>query len=253
MSDSEQDRTGPSPETKPSKEIARGAFKMVDNSTRPPRGGNLGFAAICLVAATAAGAFLAWETGGGPAGPRTVSAPAPPAEPAFHSRVADVCDVGWKNDRLNRDQIHCWLTRDVLRLCDPRERAALVGRLVDYEAAKERKEVRLQAAVLLLRGNPDVATELMAFERSRDMSLSEGQRQAEAEKAMSLSRKNNAAINKVQEESQNEVAPGVNIRDLADLVEAGYLIAEDFPDPMPGLAAKGFAAAGHDRAKPCLR
>ena len=235
--------------------VVRGKFNTTEKSAGLPGAAVFAFAAIGLVVAIAAGGFLAWEAQGGTAGPETASAspPAAVAEPAFRSRVASACNAGWKDDRLNRDQIHCWLTRDVLRLCDPRERAALAGRLVDYEAAKARKEVNLRAAVWKTVGNPDMETMMRAYARSTDERLSEAQRQAEADKAASLSEKINAPTNKVLDESANETAQGVNIRNFADLVEAGYLIPEDFPDPMPGLAAKGFQAAAPARAKPCKR
>jgi len=255
MAGDEQEREGAGsiPERKPANRVVRDKFNTVEKSAGLPGGRIAAFAAIGLVVATAAAGFVAFEAGGGSAGPETVSAPAQPAEPAFRSRVASACNVGWKDDRLNRDQIHCWLTRDVLRLCDVRERAALVGRLVDYEAAKERRDGHLGAAALRMAFNPDVMAMGWAYARSTDTRLSEEQRQAEAEKTMSLSQSINAPANKVLEESNNETAQGITIQDFAELAEAGYLIPEDFPDPMPGLAAKGFAAAAPARAKPCKR
>ncbi len=233
--------------------VARGAINLVEKSGGSAGWGTVAFAAISVCVAIAAGGYAARLAGGGSAGLETVFAPAAPAEPAFRSVVASACDVGWKDDRLNRDQMHCWLTRDVLRLCDARERAALADRMVDYEAAKERMNGRLGVAALRMMVNPDVTAMSYAYARSTDTRLSEEQRQAEAEKMMNLSAKINAPTSKVLEESQNDTAPGTTIQDFAELVQAGYLIPEDFPDPMPGLAQKGFAAAAPAHAKPCKR
>lgn len=256
MAGDEQEREGDgsSPGRKPSNGFVRAKFNKVEKSAGLTGRGIVAFAAIGLAVAIAAGALVAWVARGGLAGLETVSAPVKPAEPAFRSRVASACNAGWKDDRLNRDQIHCWLTRDVLRLCDPRERAALAGRLVDYEAAKERKDGRLREAAWKVMFNPDMVAMTNAFARSTDTRLSEEQRQAEVEKAASLSEKINAPTNKVLAESDNNVTgPGTTILDFAELVEAGYLIPEDFPDSMPGLAAKGFLSAAPARAKPCKR
>ena len=40
--------------------------------------------------------------------------------PPYRSRVADTCDKGCKENRINRDQIHCHMMMDVDRLCDTR-------------------------------------------------------------------------------------------------------------------------------------
>ena len=69
----------------------------------------------------------------------------PPPAPAYVSRVAAVCDVGWKDDRLNRDQIHCYMTRDVARLCNPRERLALVDKLRAYQTASDGMEAAIRS------------------------------------------------------------------------------------------------------------
>ena len=72
----------------------------------------------------------------------------------YQSRVAQTCDKGWKDDRFNRDQIHCYMTRDVARLCDPRERRALADKLLAFQAAMDRSVARVDAVAFHMIGNP---------------------------------------------------------------------------------------------------
>ena len=89
-------------------------------------GGNTLFAfSLVAVFIVGAGALAASDRGAGFRQSVWEDIMGPPAEPAFQSRVAHLCDKGWKDDRLNRDQIHCYMTESVVRLCDPRERRAL--------------------------------------------------------------------------------------------------------------------------------
>ena len=106
----------------------------------------------------------------------------PPAEPAYQSRVASVCDNGWKDDRENRDQVHCYMTTDVERLCDPRERLALADKMRAYQVASDRAIGRVAVAVLQSFGKPGVMEMGKAEANSRDPNLSEEQRAAQLTK-----------------------------------------------------------------------
>ncbi len=106
----------------------------------------------------------------------------PPAEPAYQSRVASVCDNGWKDDRENRDQVHCYMTTDVERLCDPRERLALADKMRAYQVASDRAIGRVAVAVLQSSGKPGVMEMGKAEANSRDPNLSEEQRAAQLTK-----------------------------------------------------------------------
>ena len=94
----------------------------------------------------------------------------------------------------------------------------------------------------------------MAYARSTDTRLSEEQRQAEAEKMMSLSAEDQRPGEQgAGREPERDRGRDDHSATSPSWSEAGYLIPEDFPYPMPGLAQKGFAAAAPAHAKPCKR
>ena len=105
-----------------------------DPDDRPPGdaspGGNTLFASILIVIVIiGAGALAASDRAADFRRAVWEDVMGPPPEPAYQSRVASVCDKGWRDDRDNRDQVDCYMTTDVERLCDPRERRALVDKL----------------------------------------------------------------------------------------------------------------------------
>ena len=176
----------------------------------------------------------------------------PPPEPAYQSRVASVCDKGWQDDRDNRDQVHCYMTTDVERLCDPRERRALADKLVAYQIAYDRLIGR--AAVSFLQGNSrSNAMEIgMAGAKSRDPNLSEEERTAQLKKVTDMAQDFNAPTEKVLEEgSANKHGIVTILNDVKSLAEQGYLAASDFPTTTPKIVKEGLAAAHSIAASSC--
>jgi hypothetical protein len=176
----------------------------------------------------------------------------PPPEPAYQSRVASVCDKGWQDDRDNRDQVDCYMTTDVERLCDPRERRALADKLVAYQIADDRLIGR--AAVSFLQGNSKSnAMEIgMAGAKSRDPNLSEEERAAQLKKVTGMAQDFNAPTEKVLEEgSVNKHGIVTILNDVKNLAEQGYLAASDFPTTTPKIVKEGLAAARSVAASSC--
>jgi hypothetical protein len=176
----------------------------------------------------------------------------PPPEPAYQSRVASVCDKGWQDDRDNRDQVDCYMTTDVERLCDPRERRALADKLVAYQIADDRLIGR--AAVSFLQGNSKSnAMEIgMAGAKSRDPNLSEEERAAQLKKVTGMAQDFNAPTEKVLEEgSVNKHGIVTILNDVKGLAEQGYLAASDFPTTTPKIVKEGLAAAHSMAASSC--
>jgi hypothetical protein len=176
----------------------------------------------------------------------------PPPEPAYQSRVASVCDKGWQDDRDNRDQVDCYMTTDVERLCDPRERRALADKLVAYQIADDRLIGR--AAVSFLQGHSKSnAMEIgMAGAKSRDPNLSEEERAAQLKKVTGMAQDFNAPTEKVLEEgSANKHGIVTILNDVKSLAEQGYLAASDFPTTTPKIVKEGLAAAHSIAASSC--
>jgi hypothetical protein len=169
----------------------------------------------------------------------------PPPEAAYQSRVAHLCDKGWKDDRLNRDQIHCWMTENVARLCDPRERRALADKLVAYQEAQDRSQGRMGMAALKMIANPGATLALgVSDARSRDPNLSEKERAAQFEKAMDISKEIMAPADQVVMDNVNTATREVVVADFKNLVEHGYLAATDFPDTQPKIVKEVLATTG---------
>jgi hypothetical protein len=168
----------------------------------------------------------------------------PPAD-NYQSRVAEACDKGWKDDRFNRDQIHCYMTRDVARLCDPRERRALADKLLAYQAAMDRSVARVNAVAFNMIGNPGgVAAMGMAEAKSRDPNLSEKERAAQFEKTMAMSHEIMSPMGEIVRDNINTATKEVLVADVKSLVENSYLASADFPSTQPKIVKEGLASAG---------
>jgi hypothetical protein len=176
----------------------------------------------------------------------------PPPEPAYQSRVASVCDKGWKDDRENRDQVHCYMTTDVERLCDPRERLALADKLRAYQVASDRAIARVAVAVLQSSGKPGVMEMGMAEAKSRDPKLSEEERAAQMTKVTGMAHDYLAPTEKPLEEGfTNKHGIVTILNDVKSLAELGYLAASDFPTTTPKIVKEGLAAAHSIAASSC--
>lgn len=168
----------------------------------------------------------------------------PPPE-IYRSRVAETCDKGWKDDRFNRDQIHCYMTLDVPRLCDPRERRALADKLLAYQAAMDRSDARVNAVAFGMIGNRGAIMEMgMAEARSRDPNLSEKDRTAQLDKTLQMSRDMMSPMDQIILDNVNTATKKDLVADVKSLVEGGYLAAVDFPSTQPKIVKEGLASAG---------
>jgi hypothetical protein len=172
--------------------------------------------------------------------------------PPYQSRVASVCDAGWQYDRENRDQVHCYMTTDVERLCDPRERRALVDKLQDYQIASDLAIGRVAISVLQSFGRPGVMAMGMAEAKSRDPNLSPEERAAQMAKVTGMAHDYLAPTEKpLQEGFRNKYGIVTILNDVKSLAEQGYLAASDFPTTTPKIVKEGLAAAHSIAASSC--
>lgn len=209
-------------------------------------GGNTLFAfSLVAVFIVGAGALAASDRGAGFRQSVWEDIMGPPAEPAFQSRVAHLCDKGWKDDRLNRDQIHCYMTESIARLCDPRERRALADKLVAYQEAQDRSAGRMGMAALKMIANPGATLALgVSDAMSRNPNLSEQERAAQFEKTMDISKDIMAPADQVVQDNVNTATREDVVADFKNLVEKGYLAAVDFPSTQPKIVKEVLATTG---------
>jgi len=218
-----------------------------------PSGGNgLFLSLLGLVFAIGAGAFLASGAGAGVRQAILADLTDKPAE-VYLSRVAKTCDHGWKDDRINRDQIHCYMTEQVSRLCDPRERRALIDKLLAYQAAEDRVDGRLLGASVGIIVNPNVMAMGLAEAKSHDPNLTPDQRAAQFNNVMGMASDVMSPADKVIADNVNEISSATAVDDVKTLAERGYLKSEDFPDAMPKIVKKGLAAATHVSPSLCIK
>jgi hypothetical protein len=175
-----------------------------------------------------------------------------PPEPAYQSRVAAVCDKGWQDDRDNRDQIDCYLTHDIERLCDPRERGALVNKLLDYQIADDRLIGRSAASFLSGYGQSDPMQMGIAEAKSRDANLSHDEQAAQLKTVTSMADDFTApTAQALAQGSRNKHGIVAILNDVKSLAEQGYLAASDFTTEPPKIVAEGLAAARSVAPSPC--
>jgi hypothetical protein len=208
--------------------------------------------AVGIILIAGIGAFVASDRAAGFRQAFWENIMGPPPEPDYRSRVASVCDEGWKDDRENRDQIHCYMTTDIERLCDPRERRALVDTLLAYQAASDLAIGRVAVSVLQSFAKPGVMEMGMAEAKSRDPNLSEDERAAQFAKVNGMAQGYLAPTEKPLEEGfRNTYGIVTILNDVKSLAEQGYLAASDFPTSMPKIVREGIAAAHSVSASSC--
>jgi hypothetical protein len=86
-----------------------------------------GFIATCVAAFVAVGGGTYFMTGGDFDWQALTSWKKNGVYTDFQSVVDARCRRGWGADRENRDQLHCYLSHNIARLCDPQERGHLLN------------------------------------------------------------------------------------------------------------------------------
>ena len=218
----------------------RGSKPSAQASDTSNVGGTIMFSIVGVVVAGAAGAFMA----SGGAGEIMASLMAPSA-PAYTSRVAAACDSGWKNDRVNAEQIHCYMTHDTTRLCDPRERLALADKLRDFQSAADRADGNLTMSVFSMIGRPGVMQMGIEEAKSHDPSLTPEQQADQIGKVAGMAQDYMAPTQAPLEKLTYNVKKKELVLDVRELAKRGFLAAADFSGSAPEIVKAAFAAADH--------
>jgi hypothetical protein len=174
------------------------------------------------------------------------SAPAP--EVIAASSVDGTCAEGWEKGQSNVDQMHCYMTTYVARLCEPAERRhliATIGRFEkDYAAYNARFMAASMGSIAKVQVNAlAIGVESARMERAmRDPNASEEERSRRMGNVMKMTGDVLSGPNKVMSEKVNKV-PYYTLEDhFAKLATAGYVTENDFAGKKPKWVNAGFKA-----------
>ena len=216
---------------------------------KPPSEGGAGgvvlFSFVGVALAIGAAAFLTF--GGGVDGVMANLSPAPP----FASRVAAQCDAGWKIDRVNSEQIHCYMAHDLARLCDPRERQALADKWREFQTAADRAEARVGASAIAMAYNPGVMSLGMEEARGHDPRMTAEQQIEHEGKMFGMADKLMAPAMEAVADTVYNVKKADLVMDVRTLIQRGYLSSADFSWTTPKLVQQALDAA--DKVTPACR
>jgi hypothetical protein len=165
---------------------------------------------------------------------------------AHVSRLDRTCGESWQKDQSNVDELHCFMTTNIKRLCEPNERLhmiATIGRFTkDYAAYNVRFNVAAVGSIVSANAN---AFELARQDsRSRDRRLTEEQRNEALGKVTATASDALSGVHKVQSKKPNSYPYYKLEDDLKALIVGGYIAAKDLD---PGRAAwikRAIAEAG---------
>jgi hypothetical protein len=178
-----------------------------------------------------------------------------PVKVLHASSVAAQCDKGWQANERNVDQMHCYLTTDIGRLCRPEEKLALFDRIEAYEDAAADIEAQFGAASMqVIAGTQANGLAIgLADAKSRDPNASADERQAQEQKAFELGAKTLSRLDAVIErEARTHKVPTFQLgMDIAALAQKGYLQDADVSWSAPDWVSRGMRSAGTPPPSPC--
>jgi hypothetical protein len=162
------------------------------------------------------------------------------------SRLDRTCGGSWLKDQSNVDELHCFMTTNVTRLCEPTERLHMIQTIrrfnTDYAVYNSRVNTAVVGSIISVNVN---AFELARQDaRSRDRRLTEDQRNEALGKVTATASDVLSGVHKVQSKKANSYPYYKLEDDLKALIVGGYIAAKDLD---PGRAAwikRAIAEAG---------
>lgn len=155
-------------------------------------------------------------------------------EPVYISGVDTTCGKGWKANLPNVDQMHCYMTDTVSRLCDPKEKARMVqviGQFQDDFAAWEGK-IAMAGFGAAMKTNLNAIQMSAEDVKSRDERLTPEQRMEHEKKLMEIAASNLSGVSSAESEGYDNHFTVRKMDQLAEdykkLAQAGYLSRQDF-------------------------
>ena len=123
-------------------------------------------------------------------------------EPTYISGVDTTCGKGWKANLPNVDQMHCYMTDTVSRLCDPKEKARLVqviGQFQDDFAIWQGK-IAMAGFGAAMKTNLNAIQMSAEDVKSRDERLTPEQRLEHEKKLMEIAASNMSGVSSAEAE-----------------------------------------------------
>ena len=155
-------------------------------------------------------------------------------EPTYISGVDTTCGKGWKANLPNVDQMHCYMTDTVSRLCDPKEKARLVqviGQFQDDFAIWQGK-IAMAGFGAAMKTNLNAIQMSAEDVKSRDERLTPEQRLEHEKKLMKIAASNMSGVSSAEAEGYANHFTVKKMDQLATdykrLAQAGYMRREDF-------------------------
>ncbi len=156
-----------------------------------------------------------------------------------------VCGKGWQADVPNTDQMYCYLTRQVYRLCDKDEHLALLATIKRYDKDYKVWHRQVMGATFKTIGKLQTQGMQLGLEAAKLENMKDGDKaQAEQfEKVLSMSGDIMKPTDEIIAKQAGKV-PGYELENAAySLAKAGYIEAKDFKSK-PDFIANALKRAG---------
>jgi hypothetical protein len=164
------------------------------------------------------------------------------------------CKKGWGENRENKDQLHCYFTRDVARLCDPQEKGHLLNMVDLFQDGAARYGALTMSETMQMVGNQG---KMMQIGMAGAMASAEGQTDKEQmqniDKVVGMVDEAMSGITNHFEQNRNEKNMGDLKTALRSLVASGYLNPDDFGWAQPEWVKEAIKGVKLPSSSPCNR
>ncbi len=157
------------------------------------------------------------------------------AAPEYISNVDQVCSKGWRTNVPNVDQIHCAMTTNLGRLCNPQDKASLVTLLRHFDDDYNSWNTNMKLAVLgmAITKQPQSLQLGMEAAKADDPHTSDAERQKHMDNAQNFANNMMAGPNAILAQYQSKFELAQPNFDYVDLALGGYLSLDDFGGTIP--------------------
>lgn len=165
---------------------------------------------------------------------------------ASGSKLDSVCGKGWQAELPNVDQMHCYMTREVYRLCDDKEYAALLATVKQYDADYNVWHRKYMMATFKTIGKLQTHGMQLGMEAAKmeNMKGSEKEQLDQLSKVTGIADNIMKPANEMLAQRVSKI-PEYQLTNAATaLVKKGYIAKKDFGRKMPDFMAAAFKAAG---------